>query len=312
MKHLLVTAPSFRVSMKNGKMRVSIPEVEFLLTLGDEIRALGPMILGSMANVSCATHGVSTLRAACGKTDSFDAVECAEVNFYGDSRGIVVLVDGVKAIKLIAQKHNLADGTPKAAPALYEHASTIKNAINLLKRRFPGDPDEPSDSLGEIMEVCYISVWDSGRSIEGRCKVNIDTRQVFDIERFDVSDVGILKDERIRFADGSEHHVYAEDDNTMPENAFWREVSGEITDKQKELNFILKFAREENFGYEVCTHQFRSLWTAYCLHHGLEVDTSTYDADIKEVWEAVSEENQDTPDWKGFEGFDLFMCDDLV
>lgn len=235
MKHLLVTAPSFRVSMKNGKMRVSIPEVEFLLALGNEIRSLGPMILGSMASVSCAAHGVSTLRAACGKSDFFDAVELAEVNFYGDSRGIVVLVDGVKAMKLIAQKHNLADGTPKAVPALYEHDSIIKNALNLLEKIFPGEPDESSDILGAGLK-----------------------------------------------------------------------------DKQKELSIILRFAREENLGFEVCTHQLRSLWTAYCIHHDLEVDTSTYDADIRELWQAVSEEHSDNPDWSDFESFDLFMCDDLV
>lgn len=246
MKHLLITAPSFRVSTKNGKMRVSIPEVKFLLALGNEIRSLGPMILGSMASVSCAAHGVSTLRAACGKSDSFDAVEFAEVNFYGDGRGIVVLVDGVKAMKLIAQKHNLADGTPKAAPALYEHDSIIKNALNLLEKRFPGEADEPYDSLpGEPDE-----------------------------------------------SSGS--------------------LGAGLMDKQKELGVILRFAREENLGFEVCTHQLRSLWTAYCIHHDLEVDTSTYDADLRELWQAVSEENSDNPDWSDFESFDLFMCDDLV
>lgn len=188
-----------------------------------ELKANDIACLPNGDSVSCATWGVSTLRAACGKIDSFDAVECAEVNFYGDSRGVVVLVDGVKAMKLITQKHNLADGTPKAAPALYEHASIIKNAINLLERVFPGDPGESSDGHGEVVEACYVTVWDSSRSIETRCKVDVDNRQVFDIEMVDAPDVEILEEEYIRFEDGSEYPVYAKDDEDMPENAFWRD-----------------------------------------------------------------------------------------
>lgn len=226
MKHLLVTAPSFRVSMKNGKMRVAIPEVEFLMALGYEIRALGPMILGSMASVSCASWGVSTLRDACGEGDSFDAVECSEVNFYGDHRGIVVLVDGVKAMKLIAKKHNLANGAPKSTPALYEHASIIKNAINLLERVFPGDPDESSGGYDAVVESCYVTVWDSGRIIESRCQVDLNTRHVFDIEAFDAPDEEILEEEYVRIPDWSvppECPVYAKDDETKPADAFWRD-----------------------------------------------------------------------------------------
>lgn len=226
MKHLLVTAPSFRVSMKNGKMRVSIPEAEFLLAMSHEIQNLGPMILGSMASVSCATHGVATLRASCAKSDSFDAVECAEVNFYGDSRGIVVLVDGVKAMKLIAKKHNLANGRPKSVPALYEHASIIKNAINLLERVFPGDPDETPGSYCAVVEACYVTVWDSGLIIESRCQVDLNTRHVFDIEAFDAPDVEILEEEYIEVPDWSvppKCPVYAKDDVDMPEGAFWRD-----------------------------------------------------------------------------------------
>ena len=226
MKHLLVTAPSFRVSMKNGKMRVSIPEAEFLLAMSHEIQNLGPMILGSMASVSCATHGVATLRASCAKSDSFDAVECAEVNFYGDSRGIVVLVDGVKAMKLIAKKHNLANGRPKSVPALYEHASIIKNAINLLERVFPGDPDETPGSYCAVVEACYVTVWDSGRIIESRCQVDLNTRHVFDIEAFDAPDVEILEEEYIEVPDWSvppKCPVAAKDDVDRPEGAVWRD-----------------------------------------------------------------------------------------
>lgn len=43
-------------------------------------------------------------------------------------------------------------------------------------------------------------------------------------------------------------------------------------DKQKELDFMLHFAREAFLDEEVCADQLRSLWTAYCLHHGLDAD----------------------------------------
>ena len=166
------------------------------------------------------------MRASCAKSDSFDAVECAEVNFYGDSRGIVVLVDGVKAMKLIAKKHNLANGRPKSVPALYEHASIIKNAINLLERVFPGDPDETPGSYCAVVEACYVTVWDSGRIIESRCQVDLNTRHVFDIEAFDAPDVEILEEEYIEVPDWSvppKCPVYAKDDVDMPEGAFWRD-----------------------------------------------------------------------------------------
>ena len=61
-------------------------------------------------------------------------------------------------------------------------------------------------------------------------------------------------------------------------------------DKQKELDFMLHFAREAFLDEEVCADQLRSLWTAYCLHHGLDADTKAYDDDLMEVWKAVSEE----------------------
>ena len=83
-------------------------------------------------------------------------------------------------------------------------------------------------------------------------------------------------------------------------------------DKQKELDFMLHFAREAFLDEEVCADQLRSLWTAYCLHHGLDADTKAYDDDLMEVWKVVAEAEADTANWSSFGSFGTFMCAELV
>ena len=72
------------------------------------------------------------------------------------------------------------------------------------------------------------------------------------------------------------------------------------------------FSREACFESEECRDQLRSLWTAYCLHNNLIVDTGTYDDDILELWSAVSLGEEDTAEWSDFDSFDDFMCAHLV
>lgn len=87
----------------------------------------------------------------------------------------------------------------------------------------------------------------------------------------------------------------------------------DVLNVTEELGSILSFAREEDFGYDVCREQLRSLWTAYCLHKGYECDTASYDRDLMTVWNTL-EENASCP-WNdddkegiiGFERFDMFM-----
>lgn len=79
-----------------------------------------------------------------------------------------------------------------------------------------------------------------------------------------------------------------------------------------DFDFLLKFAEESFIGEEVVAEQFRALWTAYCLHHGLDVDTKRYDDDLRELWQAVSQDEEDTQNWSDFDSFDRFMCAWLV
>lgn len=64
-----------------------------------------------------------------------------------------------------------------------------------------------------------------------------------------------------------------------------------------ELDYLLAFATESCFDTETCCDQLRSLWTAYCLHNRLDVDTRDYDLTLLKVWEVVSAEEEDNAYW---------------
>lgn len=80
----------------------------------------------------------------------------------------------------------------------------------------------------------------------------------------------------------------------------------------EEFEYMRKYAGGADFSTDVCREQLRSLWTAYCLHHGLDCDTSRYDSALMGLWEAVAETEPDTADWSDFDSFDGFMCRNLV
>lgn len=78
----------------------------------------------------------------------------------------------------------------------------------------------PADDTN-IVDAYYITLWDSGFEITTHCKVNMDTKQVFDIEAVDFPTVELLDDEFIQFHDGREEDVYSEDDTEKPDGAYW-------------------------------------------------------------------------------------------
>lgn len=79
-----------------------------------------------------------------------------------------------------------------------------------------------------------------------------------------------------------------------------------------EFDFMLSYVQESCFDEEICRDWLRMLWTVYCLHHGLEVDTSDYDNDLLELWSKLTETGDGTSDWSDFSSFDHFMCTYLV
>lgn len=77
--------------------------------------------------------------------------------------------------------------------------------------------------------------------------------------------------------------------------------------KQEEMAYMAAFAEEAFFDSEVECDQLRALWTAYCLHHHLDVDTMEYDRDLEKVWKEVAGTEDDTAYWSDFESFGNFM-----
>lgn len=81
---------------------------------------------------------------------------------------------------------------------------------------------------------------------------------------------------------------------------------------EQEFDYIVGFAVESCFDNELACQQFRSLWTAYCFHRGLDVDTEEYDAALAGIWKEVSDGEEDTAYWSDFNSFDQFMSAELV
>lgn len=77
--------------------------------------------------------------------------------------------------------------------------------------------------------------------------------------------------------------------------------------KAKEFQYILDFARGEDFDYGVSCDQLRSLWMAYCIHGSIDVDTLAYDGDILRIWNYMEAKKVPHKKWKEFRDFDLYM-----
>lgn len=75
-----------------------------------------------------------------------------------------------------------------------------------------------------------------------------------------------------------------------------------------ELEWLKHFVRESSFDDEVSRDQLRCLWTAFCLHYNFIVDTADYDANLRKLWEAVAETEEDTADWGDYESFDNYLA----
>lgn len=66
-------------------------------------------------------------------------------------------------------------------------------------------------------------------------------------------------------------------------------------DEQREYEYILECIESSEDLDEMCViQQLKSLWTAYCLHQNLDVDTAEYDNRMIEMWN-VMQENESSP-----------------
>lgn len=75
-----------------------------------------------------------------------------------------------------------------------------------------------------------------------------------------------------------------------------------------EHDFLMSYAKEAFFDEEICRDLLRVLWTAYCLHKNLDVNSSMYASELLKVWCKVVEGSEgSTADWSDFRSFDTFM-----
>lgn len=74
-----------------------------------------------------------------------------------------------------------------------------------------------------LIDAKFVSIWNGhGMLVETKCKVNLKTRQVVEIEQSGVDgDLNILDEERIEFASGDAYPVYQKDE--AEEGDFWYE-----------------------------------------------------------------------------------------
>lgn len=78
--------------------------------------------------------------------------------------------------------------------------------------------------MAKIVDAKYHSCWDSGIDIETNCRVNLQTKEVFDIEIANVDDLDleILEGEWVEI-DGHQFVVFPKSELESNSNSFWRE-----------------------------------------------------------------------------------------
>ena len=78
-----------------------------------------------------------------------------------------------------------------------------------------------------------------------------------------------------------------------------------------EFGYMKAFIIEGDFTEDAYRSQLQALWTAYCLHHNLDVDTMEYDNDLLGLWGEIIEVGQ-ADNWYSLDHFENFMCYLLV
>ena len=83
--------------------------------------------------------------------------------------------------------------------------------------------------------------------------------------------------------------------------------------RDAEFEFMVHFIKDNCFNNDPRNcNWLRMLWTTFCLHHDLCVDTAGYDHSIWALWGYVTENVDCNPHWKSYDNFDGFMCKHLV
>ena len=84
--------------------------------------------------------------------------------------------------------------------------------------------------------------------------------------------------------------------------------------EKSEWQFLADYVKDDttDFRNSTCRSQLIALWTAYCMHNALCVDTKMYDATLFDLWLAVSLERRRALQIFRFSEFDNWMSQWLV
>ena len=127
----------------------------------------------------------------------------------------------------------------------------------------------------KCVSATYISIWDTGAKLGVPCKVNMETKAVFDIEldADELDEFEVFQGEKVLFADGREYPVYPKAEFDSDKEGYWHQ------DDLPELgnhDSCANLAVDESNKYRV----FRKLLGAYVNEAGFD--------DFKEALEYCS------------------------
>ena len=74
-----------------------------------------------------------------------------------------------------------------------------------------------------------------------------------------------------------------------------------------ELAYLTEYVRESCFDEEISRDRLRMLWTAYCMHHGIDTGSVRYDSIIFKLWGVMQETGDGTSEWSDVGEFARFM-----
>ena len=84
--------------------------------------------------------------------------------------------------------------------------------------------------------------------------------------------------------------------------------------EKSEWQFLVDYVKDDttDFYNATCRSQLVALWTAYCMHNDLDVDTAMYDAVLKDLFNALSDEQKAELHCVRLPEFDSMMAQWLV
>ena len=160
--------------------------------------------------------------------------------------------------------------------------TSTEREIDWGKYSFKKDKNEIDAEEMYIREATFISVWDGGIELETNCKVDMQSRKVFDIEPSGAQNfVNTLDKEFIQFDDGTKFEVMPVGEN----GSFWYDEQGQdvqIRDEDLEQPHGKKMVKAINIKWDIDHGDNEFLPTEVNIPDGMEDEDeiSDYISDV--------------------------------